>query len=158
LLMNLLNIEVPMIAAVNGPALIHAELAVMCDIVLASENATFQDAPHFTNGVVPGDGVHIFWPLVLGPNRARYFVLTGQTIPAREALDLGVVSEVLATERLLPRASELAQAIVARPSLVSRYARVAMTQRLKQLMLENLGYGLALEGLSATSSWPGAKG
>ena len=59
LLMNHLNIEVPMIGAVNGPALIHAELAVLCDIVIASENAEFQDAPHFPNGVVPGDGVHI---------------------------------------------------------------------------------------------------
>ena len=88
LLMNLLNIEVPMIAAVNGPALIHAELAVLCDIVLASPNATFQDAPHFPNGVVPGDGVHIVWPMVLGPNRGRYFLLTGQTIAAPEALAL----------------------------------------------------------------------
>ena len=66
LLMNHLNIEVPMIAAVNGPALIHAELAVLCDIVIASPNAAFQDAPHFPNGIVPGDGVHVVWPLVLG--------------------------------------------------------------------------------------------
>ena len=69
LLMNHLNIEVPIIAAVNGPALIHAELAVLCDIVIAAEHAEFQDAPHFPNGIVPGDGVHIVWPLVLGPNR-----------------------------------------------------------------------------------------
>ena len=83
LLMNHLNIEVPMIAAVNGPALIHAELAVLCDIVIASDNAEFQDAPHFPNGVVPGDGVHVVWPLVLGPNRGRYFLLTGQKLPAQ---------------------------------------------------------------------------
>jgi enoyl-CoA hydratase/carnithine racemase len=59
LLMNLLNIEVPIIAAVNGPALIHAELAVLCDIVIASPNAAFQDAPHFPNRVVPGDGADL---------------------------------------------------------------------------------------------------
>src|SRR5512146_2292633 len=88
LLMNHLNIDVPIIAAVNGPALIHAELAVLSDIVIASENAAFQDAPHFPNGVVPGDGVHVVWPLVLGPNRGRYFLLTGQTLSAREALEL----------------------------------------------------------------------
>ena len=51
-----------MIAAVNGPALIHAELAVLCDIVLAAETAEFQDAPHFPMGLVPGDGVHVVWP------------------------------------------------------------------------------------------------
>jgi enoyl-CoA hydratase/carnithine racemase len=158
LLMNHLNIEVPMIAAVNGPALIHAELAVLCDIVIASENAEFQDAPHFPNGVVPGDGVHVVWPLVLGANRGRYFLLTGQKLSAKQALDLGVVSEVVPRDKLLPRAWELAELVTAKPSIAIRYARVAITQQLKKLMLDNLGYGLALEGLGAVQSFPGARG
>jgi enoyl-CoA hydratase/carnithine racemase len=113
--MNHLNIEVPIIAAVDGPALIHAEIAVLCDIVLASENAAFQDAPHFPNAIVPGDSVHIVWPLLLGPNRGRYFVLTGQELSAQEAFDLGVI---LPQERLLPRAWELARQItIARGAL-----------------------------------------
>ena len=80
LLTNLLEIEAPIIGAVNGPATIHAEIPVMSDIVLASETATFQDAPHFPRGVVPGDGVHVIWPLVLGQNRGRHFLLTGHSI------------------------------------------------------------------------------
>jgi enoyl-CoA hydratase/carnithine racemase len=149
LLMNLLDIEVPVIAAVNGPALIHAEIAVLSDIVIASDNTEFQDAPHFPNGVVPGDGVHIVWPLVLGINRGRYFLLTGQKLSAREAQALGVINEIVPRERLLSRAREIAEQIVKKPTLATRYARVALTQQLKRAMLDNLGYGLALEGLGA---------
>ncbi len=158
LLMNLLHIEVPIIAAVNGPALIHAELAAMSDVVIASPEAVFQDAPHFPNGVVPGDGVHIVWPLILGPNRGRYFLLTGQKIGASEALALGVVNEIVPRDQLVERAWAIARAIAQRPTLSVRYARVALTQALKKAMLENLGYGLALEGLGGAAFWPGAKG
>jgi 6-oxocamphor hydrolase len=151
LLLNHLNIEVPMIAAVNGPALIHAELAVLCDIVLAAETAEFQDAPHLQSGLVPGDGVHIVWPLLLGPNRGRYFLLTGQKIPAHEALKLGVVNEIVPREKLLERARELARDICRRPALARRYARVVLTQIVKEQMLRGLGYGIALESLAMMS-------
>lgn len=89
LLTNLLDIPVPMIAAINGPATVHAELGLLCDVVLAADTAVFQDAPHYASGVVPGDGVHVIWPLLLGPNRGRYFLLTGETLAAQRALELG---------------------------------------------------------------------
>jgi enoyl-CoA hydratase/carnithine racemase len=151
-LQTLLEIEVPVIGAVNGPATIHAELALLSDITLASETAAFQDAAHLPARAVPGDGVHIVWQELLGSNRGRYFLLTGQKLSAREALALGVVNEVLAPDRLMPRARELAAQLAALPTLTLRYTRVAFTQRWKRLMHENLGYGLALEGLSILGS------
>ena len=148
LLENLLDIQAPMICAVNGPALIHAQLPVLCDIVLAAEHAAFQDSTHFPLGNVPGDGVQIVWPMLLGTNRGRYFLLTGQKLTAQQALDLGVVSEVLPKEKLLPRAWELAEELVKRPALTLRYTRILFTRPIKQQMHDLLGYGMALEGLN----------
>ncbi|MDP3879484.1 MAG: enoyl-CoA hydratase/isomerase family protein [Dehalococcoidales bacterium] len=147
LLMNLLNIEAPMISAINGPALRHSELPLTCDIVLAAEEAAFQDSGHFTNGLIPGDGMHVIYPLLMGLNRARYFLLTGQTLSAQQALELGLVNEVLPKEQLLPRAWELAEQLAQQPPLVLRYSRVLLTQHLKSQIHDLLGYGLALEGM-----------
>jgi enoyl-CoA hydratase/carnithine racemase len=149
LLMNLLDIEVPMISAINGSALRHSELPLLCDIVLAAEDTTFQDSGHFVNGLIPGDGMHIVYPLLLGLNRGRYFLLTGQTLSAREARDLGLVNEVLPRQQLLSRAWELAQQLAQQHPLVLRYSRVLLTQYLKRQMHDLLGYGLALEGLGS---------
>ena len=149
LLRNLLDIEVPVIAAVNGPATVHSELAVLSDITLASENAIFQDQAHILFSAVPGDGIAVVWMELLGPNRGRYFLLTGQKITAQEAFQLGVVNEVLPQDKLMTRANELAERLAALPPLTARYTRVILTQRLKRLLDENLGYGLALEGLGA---------
>jgi len=154
LLVNLLDIEVPVIAAVNGPARIHAELAVLSDIVLAADTADFQDQPHFRFGTVPGDGVHVVWPHLLGENRGRYFLLTAQRLSAAEAHALGVVNEVLPGDQLLDRAWELARLLARQPDTTLRYARAALTQRWKRLLGDALGFGLALEGLGAYASWP----
>lgn len=154
LLTNFLDIEMPVIAAINGPVRIHPEIPVLADVVLAADTVLFQDAPHFMSGIVPGDGAHVVWPHILGPNRGRYFLITGQELSARQALEYGVVSEVLPAEKLLARALELARYIAAMPPLTRRYSRLAMTQRLKRLMQEGLGYGLALEALAAIDQLP----
>jgi enoyl-CoA hydratase/carnithine racemase len=154
LLQNLLDIEVPVIAAINGPAHVHSELAVLSDITLATTETTFQDAPHFRLGTVPGDGVHVVWQALLGPNRGRYFLLTGQRLGAEEALRLGVVNEVLAPDTLLDRAWEIARDLARQADTTLRYTRVALTQNLKRLLLDSVGYGLALEGLNAHATWP----
>lgn len=149
LLKNLLDIEVPIICAVNGPARFHPEIPVMSDIVVASETALFQDAPHFMGGIVPGDGAHVVWTHVLGPNRGRYFLLMGQEIDARMALDYGVVGEVLPRADVLERAMEIARMFAGKTDLTLRYSRVILTQRYKRLMDEGLSLGLGMESLAA---------
>ena len=99
LIFNVLDVDVPMISAVNGPCNMHSEVPIMGDIVLASEDAYFQDASHFPRGQVPGDGQHVIWSVLAGHNRARYFLLTGQKLSAQEAKEWGVVNEVLPRTR-----------------------------------------------------------
>lgn len=149
---QLLAIEVPVIAAVNGPVTVHSELAVLCDIVLAAEHTYFQDAPHFPGGLVPGDSMQVIWPLLLGPNRGRYFLLTGQQIHADEAKDLGIVGEVLAADRLLPRACELAAGLATLNPILLRNTRHALVRPLRRAMAEDLHTGLALEAIASMSA------
>lgn len=148
LLPNLLNIDVPIISAINGPAVRHAEIPLISDVVLATEDTYFQDTAHFPGGMVPGDGMHIVMPLLMGLTRGRYFLLTAQKVDAQEAKDMGLVNEVLTRETLLPRAYELAREIVKQPRLVRRYTRMVLTEDLKTRMQGLLGYGLVLEGVA----------
>ena len=146
---NLLAIDVPVISCVNGPAWRHAEIPLLADVVLAAETATFQDSAHFVNDTVPGDGLQVLMPLLLGFNRGRYYLLTGQEIDAQEALRLGLVAEVMPAGSLLARAKELAGNFLEHDELVLRYTRRAIMQPLKEAMLRAVPFGSALEGLSA---------
>ena len=146
---NLLDIEVPMIAAINGPVTVHSEYVLLCDIVLAAEGAYFQDTPHPAFGIVPGDGLHVVWPEVIGEIRGRYFLLTSQKLSAAEAKEYGAVNEVVRREALLPRAWELARGLKKQNPLTLRYTRMALSTRFRRRLQESLSYGLALEGMSA---------
>lgn len=151
LLENLLAVPVPMVAAVNGPAFIHAEIGVLADIVLAAEHAEFADLAHIPGGTVPGDGVQTIWLMLLGPNRGRYFLLSGERIAAQEARRLGVVGEVLPQGELLPRARELAQGLAKLPGAVLRHTRAVLVRELRRRLQDELAYGLALEALAASA-------
>jgi enoyl-CoA hydratase/carnithine racemase len=154
LIENVLAVEVPMISAVNGPCNIHSEVPLLGDIVLASEDAYFQDLAHFPRGMVPGDGQHVLWPALIGANRARYMLLTGKKLEAQRALEWGVVSEVLPKEQLLDRAWELARELAKRPPLVLRYTRLLFTQNWKRAFLDDLAHGLAREAYAQRQFFP----
>jgi enoyl-CoA hydratase/carnithine racemase len=148
-LMNILDIETPLIAAVNGPARLHSEYILLADIVLATPSTVFQDKPHFEFGIVPGDGVHLLWQEVIGSVRGRYFILTRQELDAETAKEWGAVNEIVPANELLPRAHEIAEGLAKLPPLTTKYTRIALTQKLRRLIDEGVTLGLALEGISA---------
>ena len=88
--------------------------------------------------------------MIMGLNRGRYFLLTGQVLDAQRAMEYGVVNEVLPREELLPRAWELARQIMQQPEMNRRYTRLLLTEQLRRQLNELLPYGLALEGLAIT--------
>ena len=148
-LMNILDIEAPLIAAVNGPARLHSEYILLADIVLATPSTVFQDKPHFELGIVSGDGVNLLWQEAIGMVRGRYFILTRQELDAGTAKEWGAVNEIVPADRLLARAREIAEQLAKLPPLTTRYTRIALTQKLRRIVDEGVAYGLALEGISA---------
>jgi enoyl-CoA hydratase/carnithine racemase len=148
-LMNILDIEVPLIAAVNGPVRLHSEYILLADIVLAAPSTVFQDKPHFEFGIVSGDGVHLLWQEAVGTIRGRYFIMTRQELDAQTAKQWGAVNEIVPADKLLARSREIAEGLAKLPSLATKYTRIAMTQKLRRIIDEGVTLGLALEGISA---------
>lgn len=154
LLHTLLDIRVPVIAAINGPVTGHAEIPLLADIVLCAEDTYFQDAAHIPNNLIPGDGVHVVWPALLGPNRARYFLLTAEKIAASEARALGIVAEVLPRDQVLLRAGELARQLLEIDPLVLTYTRHLLLRPTKRALADELNIGLGLEAYASISRFP----
>ena len=150
IMQRLVDLEMPIIAAVNGPASVHSEYALLADIVIAADTTVFTDLPHLNFGLVPGDGIFLAWEEAIGLNRARYLTLTQGSFTAEQAERWGAVAEVLPPGEVLPRAQELAETLAARPQLLTRYMALTIRQRLSLRMAEGYLAGSALEGLTGT--------
>jgi enoyl-CoA hydratase len=105
----------PLIAAVNGAAVgLGCSVAVSCDIVLMAESAFLCD-PHVSIGLVAGDGGAVTWPLMMSILKAKYYLLTGERIPAADCVALGLANFVVPDGELLKSATELAHRLAAQP-------------------------------------------
>src|SRR6202049_4737767 len=149
LLENIANIRVPVIAAIEGRAHVHSEYALLASVIVASEDATFHDVPHFAGGIVPGDGIFTTWSYRAGAGRAEAFLLNPQPLTAAIAHQWGVVAEVVPNGKALSRARELAELYLKAPEVTRRNTRVHFIQPLKERLVREVGYGLLLEGASA---------
>ena len=142
---NLLDVELPIIAAVNGPAVgLGATLALLCDTVFMAQSAILAD-PHVKVGIVAGDGGAVVWPLAMGPMLAKRYLMTGDSLSAAEAERLGLVSAVVADEALQEHALAFARRLAVGAPLAVRYTKLSVNQLLKQAMATAFDYSTALE-------------
>lgn len=155
---GILNLSIPVVSAINGPMLQHVELVLVNDIVICSDSTYFYESHWDGIGIVPGDGVHTLWRELLGPNRGRYFLLMGNKISAQEALQLGVVGEVVPRDKLLERAWEIAEKVfMSKNRIQRRLTHALLMQPWRELFTKELASGLAHECLACYDYWPMTK-
>ena len=131
---DLLDVELPIVAAVHGYAMgLAASIALFCDVIYLAETARIAD-PHVRAGLVAGDGGVVAWPLAVGPARAKEYLMTGDPGPAGEAERIGLVNHVVPEDELLARASECAHRLAASAPMAVRYTKLAVTKLVKNAL------------------------
>jgi enoyl-CoA hydratase/carnithine racemase len=134
------DLDKPVIAAINGAAMgAGMDMAIMCDLRVCSEKARLAES-YIMMGLVPGDGGAYFLPRIAGLSKALELLFTGDVISAEEALRLGIVSKVVAHDRLMSEAMKLAEKIAAKPPLAIRMMKRAVYQGLASTLRSHLDY------------------
>ena len=142
---DLLDVEVPIVAALNGPAVgLGASIALLCDVIFMADTASIAD-PHVRVGIVAGDGGTAIWPLVLGPARAKEFLLTGDKVDAATAERIGLVNHVVPAAELMDAARAFADRLAAGAPLALRYTKLAVNQWIKSVANVAFDVATALE-------------
>ncbi|MFI5720433.1 enoyl-CoA hydratase/isomerase family protein [Nocardia sp. NPDC051750] len=148
---ELLRCPLPVIAAVNGPAVgLGASIAILCDIVLISERAHLAD-PHVAVGLVAGDGGAAFWPLLTPILRTREYLYTGDRIDAATAVEVGLASRVVPAGELLTAAHALAERLAKQPQNALSSTKRVVNMYLSQALAGPLQAGFAAEVVTMQS-------
>ena len=140
------DLEIPTIGLLNGPGF-HSEIVLMCDITIAADDATIFDV-HYDIGSVPADGIHNAFQELLGVKRAAYALLTGEAITAAQALEWGMVNEVVPRDQLVKRAHVIADHIMSQPRTTRRLTTQIVRRPWKQRIVNDLdgGFGIQMFG------------
>jgi len=145
LIWDLVDVEIPIVAALNGPAMgLGASIALLCDVSLMADTATIGD-PHVKVGIVAGDGGAAIWPLLVGPARAKQYLLTGDPLSAVEAERIGLVNRVVPAADLQREALALATRLAAGAPLAVRYTKLAVNKLVKDALNVAFDTSTALE-------------
>ncbi len=142
---DLLDVSLPIVAAVNGPAVgLGASLALLCDTIFMADTATIAD-PHVRVGVVAGDGGAAIWPLAVGPARAKQYLMTGDAVSAEEAERIGLVNRVVPAADLEREALAFAQRLAEGAPLAVQYTKQAVNKLVKDALNVAFDTSTALE-------------
>ena len=145
---SILDCEKPIVAAVNGAAVgLGATIALMCDVVVCSETAKVGDR-HVNVGLVAGDGGAVIWPLIVGPNKAKELLMTGDLITGPELLSMGIANHVVPQEEVMSFSMDLADRLASMPPYACRATKNTINKMLKQQAELVLDMGLSWEWLS----------
>jgi enoyl-CoA hydratase len=143
-----LDIELPVVVAVNGPAVgVGASIALLGDVIMMADEATLAD-PHVQVGLAAGDGGILSWPHAVGPARAKRYLMTGDPVSAADAYAFGLATHVLPAAELAGAALAFAQRLAALPPLAVRYTKLGVNAMLRQSYENLFGYSLSLEQLT----------
>jgi enoyl-CoA hydratase/carnithine racemase len=146
---RLLDLPIPVVGVANGPAIIHSEYLLLCDIHIASERATYADFPHTSFAIACGDGMHVAWEEVVGTARAKWLLWTGNSIDAQTALQWGVVSEVLPHGEVLARGIEIARDLAGKPAVYKALQKEVCNLNLRRRIVNDVPVGQVFEALTA---------
>jgi len=145
---TLLEVEQPIVAAINGDAIgLGANIALFCDISIISDTARIGDT-HVKVGLVAGDGGAIIWPLLIGPQRAKEFLMRGMLVKGAEAARIGLVNHSVPADQVLAKAREIAEELAALPKWAVRWTKLSMNKNLKQQLNLTLDTSISYEALS----------
>jgi enoyl-CoA hydratase/carnithine racemase len=145
LIANMLEVEQPIIAAVNGDAIgMGASIALSADIVICSERARLADTHVKNLGVACGDGGTVTWPLMMGIHKAKEYLLTGAFLYGDEAARMGWINYAVPPDEVMPKAREMAMKFVNGPTWAARYTKTAVNKIQRNLL--NLTMDTALLG------------
>lgn len=148
---GMVNCRVPLVAAVNGPAVgLGCSLVALADIVYMAESAHLAD-PHVLVGLVAADGGAVTWPLLTSLQLAKEYALTGERIPARRAAEIGLVNHVVADDAVLDEAVACARKIAALPAQAAQDTKRLLNIHLERAVLAALDFAFAAEDRSFTS-------
>lgn len=134
-------IDIPTIGAINGNGS-HWLLGIACDITLCTDDTVFFD-PHYMGGIPPGDGIAMAFQQIMGIKRAAYYAYTGKTISAQDALELGLVNEVLPRAELPGRAWELSNDIMMAPKTTRHFTHTVVSRPWKRMLYKDQGFNAA---------------